>query len=717
MIVSQCLNSRIAFAFILPLLLLARSHAGESFPKTEPSKLGLSERAIELLDEHIAYLVKSQEIVGGEIHVIKDRQTVLHNSYGWSDRETATPLKTDSIFCVRSMTKPLAGTAIQILLDEGKIQIDQPVAEILPSFDQGQHKEITIGHLLHHRSGLPFTIFDGPLGDYDSILQVAQKAAKTELSFTPGSSFQYSDGGTDTLGAIVQKVAGQPLEAFIRERVLEPLKMDNAYTLLSKVPNRKDVPSAYSGGVGNWEKHWSSPSDDPILPIFLASQGLYCTTSDYAKFLTLWMDGGEVGSADLLSDRALERALEPGSTLAGYPTGFPNLRMTYGQQWMLYHEADAGSPKIFGHNGSDGTYAWAWPQEDMIVLFFTQSRGSASGMELEPTIQQLLIEQDVEAYTQALANRQKTQMDLAKYVGIYWDEDVATDYYVVSLQDNQLYFERPGKFRAVGKPNSEVEGLFQVGSTLRYQFDLEQMPPAAVLMTTSTRTERQQRFEPDKNLPSIEKVAALVRNAYGVDRLGEAGLLLLNGKMKSGPLGMTSSIQQWLDGRRSEFRLKSWTTNAAVITNGSDAAATNSSGKLARIDGAARLQEVAAHPTIQYGGWSDFYEKVYVMRQVKRDDQSLLVVRAETKGLSGKTMLINAESGRIIEEHSLQFVPGVGYLGAQTTYSEFRQTGGITLPFHLETKLSSALLGSVIIDIESAEVVEDSKERFLLPTQ
>ena len=706
-----------SFLVVLVLLfaLAGASTAQDSFPSVSPNQVGVDEKAIDLLDEHVARLVENGEMVGAEIHIIKSRKTILHKAYGWADREEKRKLETNSIYCVRSMTKPLAGTAIQMLLDEGKIRLDQPVAEILPAFAQGEHSKITIRHLLHHRSGLPFTIFDGPLSDYDSILKVAEKAAKTKLDFEPGSSFQYSDAGTDTLGAIVQKVSGKPLGGFIGERILAPMQMEESHRLVKEVKDRSRVPSAYSGGVGNWEKHWDS-SGEPILPLFLASQGLFCTTTDYAKFLTLWMDGGKVNGKELLSLDAKKRAFAPGSTLEGYSAGFSKLRLTYGQQWMLYHAAGSKSPVIFGHNGSDGTYAWAWPEKDLIVLLFTQSRGSTVGIELESTLQQLLLDQSVEAYEQDRAAREKAEKELSKYVGIYWDEDIESSYYVVSLEDNQLFFERPGKFRAVGKAQAEA-GLFVVGGSLKFQFDPEQTPPAVMLMTTSERTERQLRYVPDETLPDIEEVMQLVRDTYHFEKMRDAGVIKLTGKMKSGPLGLSSNITQWLDGRRSEFQVKSWTSNASVVTNGAEAAATDARGKFTKMMGAARLQEIAAHPSIQYGNWTDFYDKVWVMRQVQREGHELYVVRAEVAGLPGKTILVDVDSGYIVAEQSLQFIPGAGYLGAITVYNDFRETEGFVLPFHVETRLANPLIGTVVIALESIELGVDATGRFKMPEE
>ncbi len=263
--------------------------------------MGIAARALELLAGRVQALVDNEEIVGGELVVIKNRRTVFREAFGWKDREAEQPLAVDSVYCVRSMTKPLVGTAIQMLIDEDRLRLDTPVHEILPFFAGPETGKITVEHLLTHTGGFPFTTIGKPLSEYADLAEVAAEAAATELEFEPGTRFEYSDAGSDTLGAIVARITGAPVEQFIQQRILDPLGMQDTIALLGdddEVIVR--IPSAYSGGTGSWAKHWE-PSDPPIFPLFLTSQSLYSTTTDYARFLALWMDGGRVGDRRLLS--------------------------------------------------------------------------------------------------------------------------------------------------------------------------------------------------------------------------------------------------------------------------------------------------------------------------------------------------------------------------------------------------------------------------------
>ena len=269
----------------MPLALRKAGAAAEgAFPEAAPESVGIPARALELLAGRLQALVDDGEIVGGELLVIKNRKSVLREAFGWKDRDDEEPLEVDSIYCVRSMTKPFVGTAIQMLIDEGRLRLDTPVHEILPFFAGPQTGKITLEHLLTHTAGFPFTTIGKPLADYADLAEVAAEAAATELLFEPGARFEYSDAGSDTLGAIVAKITGAPVERFLQERILDPLEMRETITLLGDDDVLARIPSAYSGGTGAWSKHWD-PSDPPIFPLFLTSQSLYSTTTDYARFL------------------------------------------------------------------------------------------------------------------------------------------------------------------------------------------------------------------------------------------------------------------------------------------------------------------------------------------------------------------------------------------------------------------------------------------------
>lgn len=689
----------------------ATVRADEPFPRAAPAESDISADALDLLGEAVNELVVKKAVVGAELHIIKNRKTVFHESYGWADVEEERRLTTGATYCVRSMTKPLTGTAVQMLIDEGKLSLDQRVATILSEFDTPALEKITIQHLLTHTSGLPLTAIRRALTEYKSIREVAADAAQAGLGFEPGTDFQYSDAGSDTLGAIIASVTHSPPEDFIVRRIIEPLQMNDAMVDIAKVSSDRNIPSAYSGGSGNWQRHWKR-SDAPIYPLFLTSQSLYCTTADYARFLTLWMDGGMSGEKRLLSEDAVLRAFAGGSAMSGYPNGFGNLQLRYCQQWMVYREKDDAQPELFAHSGSDGTHAWAWPQRDLMILFFTQSRGTMAGVELEPVIDRLIIEGDVDGYREQLAVQKTLEKTLRPFEGIYWDEGSETDYYVFSIENNQLVLERPGRARLVAKPTREA-GKFVIPGGLKLEFESSSEPYSpAVIMTTPRSTERQLRHQRDASLPKIDDVINKVREAHAIDLLKESGVVKLTGTSKTGLFGRKGKVQYWFDATRSRFEIEIGSSKTAVITRGEKAFVSAAGGPFKPLEGVAALQETVGHPAIHYGGWQSAYPILDVLKQVKLDDREFLLVRAKAPSMPGSTILVDAQTGLINAVKQLQFIPGMGFVGLQSQYSDFREVAGMTMPFHLQTKCASPLIGNMTIQFETHEVGVDATGLF-----
>jgi CubicO group peptidase (beta-lactamase class C family) len=321
--------------------------------------VGERSEALAGLAATVARFVEEEAVVGAELLVLEGGRVLLHEAFGWRDREEQLPMQLNTIYNIRSMTKSLVGAAIQILIDEGRLAPAQPVAEFLPGFDNDASRTITVEHLLTHRSGLPVSVVQG-LNDYPDLFALANAAGERGPEFEPESRFSYSDAGADALGAIVQVVTGMTLEEFLQIRLLEPLGMEDTFgTLEADDPRWDRVASLYLGRPGSWIRGWK-PEGASMYPFMWGSQGLYSTPADYARFLALWMDQGVCGTRRILST----------------PSG-----------------AGQGSdPVVIGHAGSDGTIAWAWPDRGLTVLYFTQSRGTVTHLRLERALEWLLID-------------------------------------------------------------------------------------------------------------------------------------------------------------------------------------------------------------------------------------------------------------------------------------------------------------------------------------
>jgi len=250
------------------------------------------------------------------------------------------------------------------------------------------------------------------------------------------------------------------------------------------------VAALYGGTAGAWQRFWEPP-EDPFYPYPFGSQSVYATPLDYARFLSLWLDGGTHLGNRLLPEESVKRMLTPVSAMtqigstAPYPTAFPGLAVLHGQMALLFRNGDgngSGVNQAIGYAGSDGTFAWAWPQEDLLVLFFTQSRGQDVHMELERLLHDLFIASDAsggtDASPQGAAVSPPVPEAFRPYVGRY-RADFAPHQgaeFTVLVQGDALAVDIPGQMAfTLNEPDEEgwrsfaltdlVAVLFQEGAS------------------------------------------------------------------------------------------------------------------------------------------------------------------------------------------------------------------------------------------------------------
>ena len=365
--------------------------SGGPFPEATPESQGIPSSVLDRLAELVTGFVEAEEIVGAELLVIKNRRTVMHDVFGHDDHRGDKALGKNTIFSIRSMTKPLTGAVAQMLIDDGVLNLTDSVAKHLDSFDNERSRGVTIEHLLTHRSGFPMKSAGTLWSNYSSYTNVRQIAdywgEYGPQLFTPGERYQYADANVDTLGAVIELANGKPTEALIEQRLFEKLGMRDTIALLREGDSRIErVAGKHAGGRGRWNQFWRWKGK-PYFSFPMFAQSFYSTPVDYARFLGMVMDDGVVNGQRLLSADAIARMLTPVSKTT-MPTGFAGLGSSYGQLMHLYDKG--GEVVAFGHSGSDGTYAWAWPAQDLMVLYFTQSRGSITMNRMEAVIDSLL---------------------------------------------------------------------------------------------------------------------------------------------------------------------------------------------------------------------------------------------------------------------------------------------------------------------------------------
>ncbi|MBL7009275.1 MAG: beta-lactamase family protein [Planctomycetes bacterium] len=695
------------FCLLAALGAPAQEPSPAPFPASTATAEGVSAQSLARLDRLVQTLVDEDEVVGAELLVIKNGRSILHQAYGWRDREAEVPMTTGSVFCVRSMTKPLIGAAVLMLVEEGLLQLDAPVASYLPAFDVDGSREITVEHLLTHTSGLPMSLILGrDLRQLDGIQAVAGLGAGRALDFDPGSAFQYSDQGTDTLTAIVEVVSGVPAADFVRARLLEPLGMrDSACLMREGHPLRARGCSKYAGVRGDWTRFWSA-DDPPLFPFFLGSQGLYSTLPDYARFLGFWLRGGRAVEEKLLDARLVRRALTPGPFPLGGSTGLPGLASRYGFLMQLWAgpgaegAAGAGEVVAFGHTGSDGTHAWVFPEQEAMALYFTQSRGTLTGLRVEEALGELFLGAPVEPVG--------ATPPLTPYLGYYREHD-DDSYRAIVLDGAGLALEIHGKAVVPLVYLGEDRWKLQPDPSKVLAFD---RAPTGEVTGYRVGDHQEHRFEPSEELPDVEELGARVAATHRLDLLESLGPMRINSQLTLGALdlqGEVSTLYAWPDRFRVDAGFgEEW---EMIVFDGERVSYAAATEPAAALEGPrAEMMRLGNH-FARFGDWRRWHARMQVIQQLQRGGKEILLVRAGDTSAPAPTFLIDLETGRVLGEESMILLPGLGRIGQQLRFGDFRDVSGMLLPFQIKAEIANSMIGALVTTVTEIELGVELSDR------
>ena len=267
--------------------------------------------------------------VAGVVVLAADKDNVLSiDTVGYADLAARKPMRPDSLFWIASQSKPVTGTALMMLVDEGKVNVEDPVETYLPEFagqqvgvktDDGQVRlqkpkhPITVRNILTHTSGLPFqSPEEHPTLDGLRLRDAVRTYAKLSLDFEPDTEYQYSNAGINTAGRIIEVVSGMPYEEFLDKRLFEPLGMTDTTFWPSREqlgrlaksygPNR-DKTGLKETTIG--QLHY--PLDDRTCRYPMPAGGLFSTAADVARFCQMILNGGELDGRRYLSEEAVRR--------------------------------------------------------------------------------------------------------------------------------------------------------------------------------------------------------------------------------------------------------------------------------------------------------------------------------------------------------------------------------------------------------------------------
>jgi CubicO group peptidase (beta-lactamase class C family) len=342
------------------------------------------------IPERMQRFVDDGQVAGAVTLVMREGRVLSLEAVGQADLASGRPMRTDSLFWVASMTKPLVAAAVLALQDDGKLSVQDPVARHLPEFKsqwmvqaRGSNtlslvrppRAVTLFDLLTHSAGLG----DVPAPRADCALaELVMAYAQAPLQFPPGSRWSYSNPGINTLGRVVEVVSGQPFPEFLERRFLRPLGMKDT-TFWPDTRQARRLATSYQPGAGG-------KGLEPTGIFMLGGAdvtargrtpfpagGLFSTAMDMANFYGMLLDGGRWRGKTLLSPGAVEQLTrtQSGDLKTGFTDG-----MSWGLGFAVVKEPRGVtgmlSPGTFGHGGAYGTQSWADPSRRAVYILMIQ---------------------------------------------------------------------------------------------------------------------------------------------------------------------------------------------------------------------------------------------------------------------------------------------------------------------------------------------------------
>lgn len=335
---------------------------------------------LDSIPAHMREMIVQNE-VPGVVTVVATRDSVLRmDAQGWADPGHKSPMRVDSIFWIASMSKPITAAAVLMMMEEGKLSLDDPISKYIPELGalktaDGKTPQITLRHLLTHTSGMgEATILEAQSAR--TLADLIPIFASKPLGFEPGTRWKYCQAGILTLARIVEIVSGERFDVFLQKRIFDPLGMKDTTFYLAEaqmprlvIPAKREgeqlLPAEIAllyGHPATWRDHYPA-----------ANGGLFSTAPDYTRFAQMLLNDGALDGKRYLSEESVRMmsTVQTGELLTGFTPGngwglgVCIVRQPQGLTEML-------SPGTFGHGGAYGTQAWVDRKKGVVLIMMVQ---------------------------------------------------------------------------------------------------------------------------------------------------------------------------------------------------------------------------------------------------------------------------------------------------------------------------------------------------------
>jgi CubicO group peptidase (beta-lactamase class C family) len=390
-----------SFTVVVLWIAFGTPASAAEFPTSTPEVEGMSVEKLAKVGEVMNGFIKDKKISGGIVLIAHNGKLVFQETYGLRNLDGKLPVERDTIFRIYSMSKAITSTAAMMLVEEGKLDLDAPVSKYLPEFaemkvvdgktERPAKSPITVADLFRHTSGFTYGNTAGSptekLFEATNVLDMSSdlplmstKLSQIPLEFDPGTKWKYG-ASIDVLGYLMQKISGQPLEVFLKQRIFEPLEMNDTGFFVPAEKQARFAANYYTDGKGR-----QIIRDDPARSGYLRKPGissggggLVGTASDYMRFLLMIANDGEWNGKRLLSAESARRMhtnqLPKEVEWIGFE-GEKRKGVGFGLGFSVTVEPGEKSPNNhkdeYGWGGAASTHFWVSPRDRLIVVTMEQ---------------------------------------------------------------------------------------------------------------------------------------------------------------------------------------------------------------------------------------------------------------------------------------------------------------------------------------------------------
>jgi CubicO group peptidase (beta-lactamase class C family) len=354
-----------------------------ALPSVKPSEAGFDEAVLQPIDEIVARGIAEHKMPGCVIAFGTSKQLAWLKAYGNQrvefEGEPAVAMTSATVFDLASLTKPIAtGTSIMLLVQDGKLKIDEPVATYLPAFVQtgdeqadAAKQQVTVRQLLIHTSG---QIADNSIRDYEQgVAEAEKRLLALKLRTPPGENFTYSDVNFITLGLIIRQLSGQNVHEFSQARIFQTLGMKDTTYIPAPALRERAAPTERRNGA--WMQGEVHDPRAYKLEGIAGHAGLFSTAQDLSKYAAAMLQRGTYQSVKIM-EPATWQEMTKGNRISGRRNNGEAYQGLRGLSWDMQsgfstNGGTARSDAAFGHGGFTGTVIWMDPEQDWFFIFLS----------------------------------------------------------------------------------------------------------------------------------------------------------------------------------------------------------------------------------------------------------------------------------------------------------------------------------------------------------